>query len=410
MTALGEWRVNWRVAVAAALGCGVGSGLSSYTAGLFIEPLQSEFGWSRSEIAAGSLFGLAAIVVMPLLGRLVDVHGARRMGMAGLSLWGLSFVALASMTGPIWQYYLIHTLMAFVAMATGVVIFARPVAQTFDKARGSALGLAMAGTSIATFVLYPVIHAIIDQFGWRVGYLFLGILPLLIGVPVIGLWLKPRSKIAAAGAATQREDAADGTPFLQAIRRPAFWLLLAAMIAGNIPVGGILNQLQPILHGKGFDPATAAMMGSVFAAAIAIGRIACGMLLDRFSPSFVIPACLAAPIVGALILLTPAPPLWAAIFATAAFGLAQGVEGDFLAFLVARYFGLKAYATIYSVLMTSVAASTAIGAVIYAASYDRFGDYAPAFRLQIALFAASALLLVVAEQAYTRRRRSLAAA
>lgn len=397
-----EWRRGWRVAIAAAIGLGVGTGLLAFLAGLFIGPLQAEFGWTRSQIALASVFHVASVVLMPFLGRIVDRYGARPTGMIALTLWSCAFVALAFMNGEIWQYYVIQAFMAVVGLATSVVTFTRPVAAWFDKARGSALGFAIAGTSMTSIVLYPILQAVIAAYGWRAGYLFVGALPIVIGLPIIWRWLHP-APAAKPQSAEQVAPPLAGASFGEAVRDVRFWFLLVAMFAGNIPVGGILNQLQPLLTDKGFDPAVAAMIGSVFAASVAIGRIGGGILLDRFPPSLVVIVCLSAPVVGAALMLTPAPHLWVAIVATVTFGMAQGTEADFLAFFIARYFGIRSYATIYGALMAVAAASLSVGVLLYAGAHDAFGGYGPALMLQMGLMAFTATMLVLCERLKGRR-------
>jgi len=398
-----EWGRGWRVAIAAAMGMGVGTGLLAFLAGLFIGPLQAEFGWTRSQIAYSSIFHVAAVVVMPLIGRIVDRFGSRPIALIALSLWSCAFFALASMNGEIWQYYVIHCFMAVVGLATSVVVFTRPIAVWFDKARGSALGFTIAGTSITSFVLYPVVQTVITAYGWRAGFLFLGLLPILIGLPIIWRWLSPAPDHEVAEMKAGNASPRSGVSFSVAVRDPRFWLLLIAMFFGNIPVGGILNQLQPLLTDKGFDPAVAAIMGSLFAAAVALGRIGGGFLLDRLRPSIVVVGCLSAPIIGAAIMLAPNPPLWGAMIAVVTFGLAQGTEADFLAYFIARYFGVRSYATIYGALMAVAAASLSIGVIFYAGAYDTFGSYAPALIGQMGLMALTAALLVFCERLSARR-------
>lgn len=398
-----EWRRGWRVAVAAAIGMGVGVGLYAFLAGLFIGPLQAAFGWSRSDIAVATLFNIPVVVLLPVLGRLIDRYGARPIAMGALFLWTLCFLGLAAMTGEIWQYYVIHGAMALLGLATGVVVFTRPVAAWFDKRRGGALGFAIAGTSMTSIPLYMILQGVISAYGWRAGYLVLAALPVCVGLPIVWRWLH-------SGPGFVKTPGADlaapppGVALGAAARDARFWLLLAAMFAGNIPVGGILNQLQPLLHDRGVEVGLAAGLGSLFSAAVAVGRIGGGFLLDRLRPSLVVAFCLSAPILGAGLMLDPTPALWVAIFATATFGLAQGTEADFLAFFVARYFGVRFYATIYGALMAVASAGLALGAMMYAAAYDAFGDYGPALQAQMGLMGFSAVMLLLGERLHRRRR------
>src|SRR5690349_17365016 len=88
---------GWRVVVAACLGVMVGFGsLFVYTFGVFLKPLNTEFGWSREAVSRG--FGLAALTVAvcsPLLGRWLDVYGPRRVILPCLTLFGCGIASLS---------------------------------------------------------------------------------------------------------------------------------------------------------------------------------------------------------------------------------------------------------------------------------------------------------------------------
>src|SRR5215468_12101819 len=81
---------GWRVVLAASLGVMAGFGsLFVYTFAVFVKPLGSEFGWSREAVSRG--FGFAALtlaLISPLLGRLLDRFGPRRIILACMSVFG----------------------------------------------------------------------------------------------------------------------------------------------------------------------------------------------------------------------------------------------------------------------------------------------------------------------------------
>src|ERR1700681_2590659 len=90
--AKGEWASGWRVVFAAALANGTSWMLFQNTAGLFIIPMQAEFGWSRSAVAIGPLGGLISIVFYPAAGALIDRFCPRRMALIGLTMLSIGFV------------------------------------------------------------------------------------------------------------------------------------------------------------------------------------------------------------------------------------------------------------------------------------------------------------------------------
>src|SRR4051812_22673198 len=118
-TAAQEWSQGWTVVLAAILGY-TASAIHQQSLGVMMKPLSAAFGWSRAEIAAAaSMASIGTIVTAPLVGRLVDRFGARKVSSIGLPLYCLG-IAAAGLTGPsIWSWYLVWGFVALVYMATG---------------------------------------------------------------------------------------------------------------------------------------------------------------------------------------------------------------------------------------------------------------------------------------------------
>ena len=79
-----EWRRGWRPLASGFIGTGTGSGLFIMTAGLFIIPMQEEFGWSRSALTIGPVIIFFSAFLQPLAGEIVDRFGARPSVIAGM--------------------------------------------------------------------------------------------------------------------------------------------------------------------------------------------------------------------------------------------------------------------------------------------------------------------------------------
>ena len=400
----GEWTGGWKTVLAGALGVGVGASLYAMVVGLFIRPLHAEFGWTRSQIAFASILHLAVIPLTPFAGRLVDAIGVRVVSLVAFALWSLGYVALANLNGDIVQYYVISTLMSAVGVGTSVVVFTRPVAARFVRHRGAALGATISGVSITSMLALPLLQGLISNAGWRTAYLTLAALPWVLAAPAILAWLGPARS---AGRESRGEPVA-GVAITTAMTDRRFWLLALAMTLANIPIGGIVNQLQPMLTDHGFTAARAALLGSVFAGSVAVGRVGGGLLIDRLPPALVAPSCMLAHLVGASVILQPELPFQLAAVGAAAFGMAQGAEADFLAFFVARYFGVRSFATIFGALMMVVSVNLSLGGLVYAQSHDLLGSYRPALMAGMGLMAAAAMLVVTAELV-TRGQASSAA-
>ena len=98
------------------------------------------------------------------------------------------------------------------------------------------------------------------------------------------------------------------------------------------------------------------------------------------------------PVLGTLILMTATPPFWIIAVGASLMALSQGADGDVLGFFVARYFGLKSYTVILSVLGMACGIALALGAVLGGYSFDRTGDY----QLMLASVAVLSLISAVA--------------
>lgn len=381
----GEWRQGWPAVAAGAVGMGAGIGLYTMVAGLFVRPLEVEFGWSRSEIAFAGIFALVGSFVLPIIGALIDRVGSRWVAAAGMVLLTLGYLLLSSLSGTLWEFYLVILVFAITGMATSPIVFTQVVNRWFNRQRGLALGVTLSGVTLSSILMLPLLAQVIASHGWRIAFLVLAAVPLLFGLPVVASWLKrPERELwrseAGDGIDEGIQDAPDRELFA-VLRDARFWLLGGGLFCANIAVGGILSQLQPLLAESGFSATLAATLGSVFAAAIAVGRLGSGWLLDRFWPPAVAALFLLSPLFGITILLSMEQPIFlTGALAVIFFGLAQGAEVDFLAFLIPHYFGLGNYGKIFGVLAMLVACSLALGGICFGYIFDRFGSYDPALK------------------------------
>ncbi len=96
-----ELRLHWPVVLAAFTGIlfSVGT-FVVYTFSIFTPALSAEFGWDPLQISiALGLFNVSLIVASPLAGRLVDLHGGRRVVLISTALFGIVFAALSVVPG-----------------------------------------------------------------------------------------------------------------------------------------------------------------------------------------------------------------------------------------------------------------------------------------------------------------------
>lgn len=408
-----EWKQGWRAVLAGTVGMGSGIGLYVMVAGLFVIPLEAEFGWSRREITTAGLLGIAASVMYPIIGVLVDRIGARLVALVGMGLLACGYLMLASLTAQLWVFYTFMMIFVMVGIMTGPIVFTQVVNTWFLANRGMALGITLSGATITAMLMLPLMAAIIDMKGWRTGFWVLACVPFFIGLPMCFFFLKERSGEDLMLSAETDEDEVLCTAqqfsytFADAVQDRRFWLLGIGMFVANIAVGGLLSQMQPLLIEKGYSTAMAASIGSAFAVAITLGRLSAGWLLDRFWAPAVAFLFLLCPIVGVVIMLSLSQPIFiVAVIAVLFFGLAQGAEVDFLAFFVPKYFGLSSYATIFGVLAMLVSIGMAIGGVCFGYVFDLYGSYDHALEGAILAYVFGAICVLAAGLVSTKANAS----
>ena len=342
-----------------------------YSASLFIQPWETAFGWTRGEIAFAHNGLIVTAFLSPLAGVLLDRFGVRRPLLLAMMLTGICYLAMTTLDGSLAQFYAIYFVLQLVGIFTTGLAFTRVVASRFMASRGLALASTRIGISLLGIVLPSILHSLIERGSWQTGFYLLAGIVLLIGLPVCWLGIHDVHR--------SSESPADGEPrpsFLSLVRsdrRVALLCLCAGL--GYAPLAAILSQFQPLLTEKGISPGSAAALAGVLAGSVLFGTLITGLLVDRIWAPLV--ACLFSlgPMLGCLFLIGPSPSMGVAVIAAVLVGMAQGAEIDIVAYLVARYFGMRHYSAIYGstvmvMVLMSVGAQVGIGVL-----HDSFGDY-----------------------------------
>jgi sugar phosphate permease len=324
----GEWRRGWRGLTSATIGVGVGYNLFLMTAGLFIIPMEQEWHVPRSALALAPVAGSLSALLTPVAGVAIDRIGPRPLAILGLVALGLAYVAMAFLPSNLMLLYAMALVFALVTPFSNPMIFCRGMATWFRRHTGVAMGITMSGVSAGATIALPLLAWIIAGHGWRAGYAALAGVVLLVGLPMILLWFHERPE---ADGGRPPLTPVDSWPLLRRLARDRrFWIINIAFGLAGIFIGGFMNQLQPVLIGRGFSALSAAGIVSVYTAAIGCGRIGAGWWLDRWKPQWVAMCCLLAAACGALMIAgidgtTDGAWLLAAL-AAAMIGLGQGAE------------------------------------------------------------------------------------
>lgn len=390
----GEFKRGWPIVLSAFLGVGLGlSPMPFYTIGPLAPHLMHEFGWGIGQILIGiTVSTLVTVLAGPATGYLALRYGARRVALWSLILFSLCFMAFGLSNGSLTLYYLTWGAMAALGAGTLPITWTRGVNAWFDERKGLALGLTLTSTGVFGVLAKPLTAWLIAHFGWRGAYVGLGLLPLIIALPVA--WKLFRDVDGDPQQHRAHPEDLPGMTMAQAPRDWRFWLLAVALVPISFGLGGPIPNMENILKTGGFGAQEVVELTSFIGLSALTGRLVGGWLIDRFW----------APLVAMVILCLPGLSCWLlahgglsflqAVVAISLIGFAVGVEYDLMAFLVARYFGMRAYTQIYALLYVCFALGAGFGPAVFGWSFDRHGSYATVLMASFAALFLGALSLL----------------
>ncbi|TCM20472.1 sugar phosphate permease [Novosphingobium sp. PhB165] len=395
MTYLGELRSNARTLFAASLGTGAGLMLMSYTTTIFGPYLVKEFAWSRAQFALIGLSMLTTLIALPFVGRFADRFGVRRVALVGAFGIPACLVAYSLMNGVFLVYFAISCSILMLGSFTSPVVYTRLIAANFTRARGLALTIVTIAPAILGAAAAPLLTTAIDAWGWRVGYR-------LLAAGVFACSLLAIALIPA-------EQGAGMTPTSVHVQTPAprgdyrlilssstFWVIFAAMFLCTLQTPLHSSQMGMMLHDNHLGSGSVAAMISVYGLGTVVGRIACGLALDRFPAPYVAAVSMIVPSIGYALLASPLDQTVVIGMSMAMIGIAVGAEGDLQSFLVARHFGLRIFSSTLSCVYVGVFAASALGALALSISLRLSNTFAPFLGLMaVAVFAGSLLFLLL---------------
>jgi MFS family permease len=378
--------------------------------GVYIKPMEAEMGWSR-----GALSGAAAVSLLllgaagPLVGRLADVWGPRRVITAALVVLAAGSVGSAFVQ-ELWHVYVTAGLLMAIgsggaALTTGSTV----VARWFEARRGFAIGVAAAGMSAGQLIVIPLAAALTVWFGWRASYLWLGVGLLLLVVPVGALLVRNNpeerghrpygatgpAQTSAQAAATH---AAGRVSVVEAAHTLPFWLLMGTFfVCGYTSNGMVLTHFMPHALEHNFTTFQASAALGVMGAMNVVGTIASGWICDRFGRRGPLATYYFVRGVSLIFLLyvwnVPSLHVWAALF-----GLNYISTVPPTTTLTANIYGRFSVGELSGWIFFAHQVGAALGAALAGLLFEWTGSYASAFlSAAVMAFIAAALALMIRE-------------
>ncbi|MBH65031.1 MAG: hypothetical protein CL784_00740 [Chloroflexi bacterium] len=394
---------GWYAIAVSALSIGAVLGTVQFTFGFFIEPLEEEFGWSRTQVNIALSFGVLTSAMSPVVGNMMDRFGARWTMALSILLVALGFV-LRSMMTELWQFYLFSAVMFAGVPGATMMPAGRLVLTWFPNARGRMMGIVTSGNNIGSGIAVPVVAGLIGLVGWRWTWGVIGIA--LIGLALLVLLVirdkaddvaRERGKHWAPsdGSTSKSVDTKTGLSVSSAIRTTTFWFLVTGTTLQQFVRTAVVSQMVPHLEQIGFARPIAASMMIVLAIFAASSKLIFGRLSESITAriSFIVIMVLQGIGLGILLLSKDPVVMWTAIVI---FGLGMGGVGALTPLVIFDMFGSKKFGSIMGLSTMAIAIPIVLGPYMAGRIFDTTDKYDLMFTITIVLLIISIVCFAVA--------------
>jgi MFS family permease len=395
---MNEFRQGWKPLLAATVGtmCGIFT-LTNYSQGFFVGPVTTEFGWTAPQFFLSyTVLMCLGLLTGPIVGSITERFGLRTVGVLGLTGHSFAYFLLSYNSGSLTVWYLSWALLAILGAGSLPIIWTGVLNGWFEKHRGKAIGITMAGTGLGAFFLPPAVEFLISNYGWRVAYRGIGVGALLISLPIVIGLFREKSRVATNGdtAAAVEKSAIWGLTRAQAIRTARFWILGLVLFVTVIVVAGLLSNFERIMTEKGFERSSIATIAAVMGLTVIAGRLLVGALVDRFWAPGVAACFFVLPTLALLVLVYTDVTFATGMFIAVMIGLAAGAELDLLAYLTSKYFGAAHYPAIFGAIIAFFMVGAGVAPPLFGAFAQAYQGYTVILTVSVGLLILSIFLFL----------------
>lgn len=399
---------GWWVAAAASAASLADAPFVNPVLGVFISPLQDEFGWSRGTIAGGLAVGtLAGAAITPIVGPLLDRYGGRILIAGASAIMAICLLLLSQVTAA-WQYYLLYGTGRALVIGVVQVAVTVTIANWFIRDRGRATSLQLLGGR-GGMAFMPLIALVgIAAFGWRGAFAMLAVLSVLAGLLPALLIIRRRPEDVGllpdgdvAGAAPRavkpnRRVATDAYwPVRAVVRTPAFWLLVFGSSQVFVVSGAVNLSMIPHFEDQGLSTGVAVTVVTVWALVGIAGGMLGGEAIQRYGVRLPLSVSLVLTGIG-LFWLIYVDSAWSAYGFALFHGTAFGAQMPLTQLVYSEYFGRWTLGAISGITMPIQWLLGAGGPFIASAAFDIRGSYDVIFWIYVGASLMGAVLVFLA--------------
>jgi MFS family permease len=345
--------------------------------GVFIKPLEAEFGWDRASISfALTLCALSSAIAIPIAGGLMDRFGVRPVMLISILLFALNIVAVA-LSNTLAVFILLVAATGVTSVGQGPTGYIKSISSYFDKQRGIAIGIAVSGTGLGTALLPQYAQWLITNAGWRMAYVGLAGVLVVLAVPSVLFFVREPAESPMLRARKAESGTAElpGLSAREALLSKTFWLLALPTIMVAAVVNGCLVHVVSLLTDRGWTPEAAAGIMVWAGLASLAGRLVVGYMLDRMFAPYVTMLTFLICLAGVYLLASGTSPALGVV----GLGITTGAEVDIIGYMTSRYFGLRRFGQLYGYLFGVFLIGVGIGTVFMGAIHSRLHSYDSGF-------------------------------
>ena len=265
--------------------------------GVFIVPLQQEFGWSTAEISSALsirfiLFGLMA----PFAAALMNRYGLRNVTLSALLIVGCALMSSLLMT-QVWQLMLLWGVVIGIGTGmTALVLGATVATRWFTARRGLVLGILTASVATGQLLFLPLLASVTEKMGWRIA---LSLVCVMLALAAFAVLLVMRDRPGDVGLRPFGDEGKEPLPppapssgpivtaalgtLRDAAQTKAFWILFVTFFICGASTNGLIQvHLIPMCLDFGIPQIQAASLLAAMGVFDLFGTMFSGWLSDRY--------------------------------------------------------------------------------------------------------------------------------
>ena len=379
---LNDEKTKWAVFVSVFFSGGLIIGLNTYSFGLFIEPLEKEFGWTREEISLGYSISFVSSLFAPIIGKFVDLKGTKIFLVGSLFLISFGFIFRPLMTNL--NHWILLNSLVFAGYPGTLLLASGILMQVwFPKSRGRMVALATSGHNAGGLVIPLITLIVLSNFNWKFAYAFFGGIILIIAIfSLFFVRNSPDKK----NITLDNDVKKVGIDFISAIKTKKFIFLTLGITFAMFTYNGVMPQMAPHLQSEGLSLIAATIAMSYIGAMGIMSKLVFGRLSEKYSSIFMTCISVFLQAIGLAVILLSFGNIIGIWTGVIIFGIGFGGLGALITLNITECFGMKSLGSVYGMLSflgiwASILAPWMMGRI-----YDSTSSYRNAHVIVIGIF------------------------